>query len=68
MSNITFADEGWEEYLYWQQKDKKTLKKINDLLKSIDRDGALIVVTSKLTEGYAVKYNVLGSNMLDIIR
>ena len=29
------------EYLYWQQQDKKTLKKINELLQSIDRDGPL---------------------------
>ncbi len=41
MSKITFADEGWEDYLCWQQQDKKTLKKINDLLKSIERDGVL---------------------------
>ena len=41
MSKITFADEGWKEYLYWQEQDKKTLKKINKLLKSIERDGAM---------------------------
>ena len=29
MSRITFADEGWKEYLYWQEQDKKTLKKRN---------------------------------------
>lgn len=32
-------DNAWEEYLYWQTKDKKTLKKINQLLKDIDRNG-----------------------------
>lgn len=32
-------DEAWEDYLYWQTKDKKTLKKINNLLKDIDRNG-----------------------------
>ena len=26
-------DEAWEEYLYWQSQDKKTLKKINRLLR-----------------------------------
>lgn len=41
MSKITFADEGWKDYLYWQQQDNKTLKKTNDLLKSIERDGVL---------------------------
>jgi toxin YoeB len=29
----------WEEYEYWQGKDRKTLKKINRLLKSIERNG-----------------------------
>lgn len=38
MSKITFAEDAWEEYLYWQMQDKKTLKKINSLLKNIQRD------------------------------
>ncbi len=32
-------DEAWEDYLYWQTQDKKTLKKINALIKDIDRNG-----------------------------
>ncbi|HCY7045331.1 TPA: Txe/YoeB family addiction module toxin [Staphylococcus aureus] len=39
--NITFSPEGFEDYTYFQSKDRKMVKKINDLLKSIDRDGAL---------------------------
>lgn len=27
----------WEDYLYWLETDKKILKKINDLIKAIDR-------------------------------
>ena len=38
MSKIAFAENAWEEYLYWQAQDKKTLKKINSLLKTIQRD------------------------------
>lgn len=38
MNKITFAEDAWEEYLYWQSQDKKTLKKINNLLKSIQRE------------------------------
>ena len=34
---ITFAEDGWSEYLYWQTQDKKTLKRINILLKDIER-------------------------------
>ena len=32
-------DDAWEDYLYWQSQDKRTLKKINSLLKDIDRNG-----------------------------
>lgn len=32
-------DEAWEEYLYWQKQDKKTLRRINKILKDIDRNG-----------------------------
>jgi toxin YoeB len=33
-----FVDESWEDYLYWQETNKKYVKKINDLLKSISRE------------------------------
>ena len=32
-------DKAWDEYLYWQTQDRKTLKKINRLLTDIDRNG-----------------------------
>lgn len=32
-------EKAWEDYLYWQTQDKKTLKKINRLLTDIDRNG-----------------------------
>ena len=32
-------DSAWEDYLYWQTQDKKTLKKINKLLQDIERNG-----------------------------
>ncbi len=41
MGKITFSDDAWAEYVEWQSQDKKTLKKINSLIKSIDRDGPL---------------------------
>jgi toxin YoeB len=34
---IIFLDQGWEDYLYWQNTDKSTLKKINALIKEIER-------------------------------
>ena len=41
MSSTIFTEEGWSDYLYWQEQDRKTLRKINKLLQSISRDGAL---------------------------
>lgn len=32
-------DKAWDDYLCWQSQNKKTLKKINTLLKDIDRNG-----------------------------
>ena len=32
-------DEAWEDYLYWQKQDRKTLDRIHLLLKDIDRNG-----------------------------
>lgn len=37
MSNLTFSNIAWQEYLYWQTQDRKTLNKINKLLKNIQR-------------------------------
>ena len=37
MRKIWF-DEAWEDYLYWQTQDKKTLKRINALLKDVERN------------------------------
>ncbi|MBR0573882.1 MULTISPECIES: Txe/YoeB family addiction module toxin [Pasteurellaceae] len=34
---VCFTDKGWEDYLYWQETDKKTLKRINSLIKEIKR-------------------------------
>ena len=32
-----WQEEAWEDYLYWQSQDKKTLKKINSLIQDIER-------------------------------
>jgi toxin YoeB len=34
----TFVDESWEDYLYWQNTNRKILKRINELLKDISRN------------------------------
>ena len=37
--NSIITEKAWEEYLSWQNEDKKTLKKINLLLADITRNG-----------------------------
>ena len=38
MNNIMFTERAWEEYCYWQNQDRKTLKRINQLLIDIKRN------------------------------
>lgn len=37
-NKIGWHTNAWEDYLYWLETDKKMLKKINDLIKAIDRE------------------------------
>jgi len=39
--NIVFTQIGWNDYLYWHTQDRKTVKKINKLIKSIESKGVL---------------------------
>lgn len=36
---LIWEGDGWDDYLYWQTQDKKTLKRINQLIKDIERNG-----------------------------
>ena len=35
---ISFEQQGWEDYLFWQQTDKTKIKRINQLIRDIQRD------------------------------
>ena len=35
--NLMFTEESWEEYLFWQKKDKRILRRLNRLIKEIRR-------------------------------
>ena len=35
---IVFSENAWADYLYWQQTDKKILRRINKLIKEIQRE------------------------------
>lgn len=56
-----FHDRAWEEYLYWQSHDKKAVGKINELLKSIDRNG----VSDGIGHPEPLKYCGLWSRRID---
>lgn len=34
---LAWTDEAWNDYLYWQDQDKKTLKRINKLIEAVKR-------------------------------
>lgn len=35
---LVFADQAWEDYLYWQEADRKTLKRVNALIEECRRN------------------------------
>ena len=35
---LIFAEHAWQDYLYWQKTDKKNLKRINELIRDIQRN------------------------------
>ena len=41
MAEKIWSDDAWDSYIEWQTENKKMVKKINDLLKDIERNGAL---------------------------
>lgn len=36
--NVSFTENAWEDYLYWQKMDKKIVKRIHELIKDIKRN------------------------------
>jgi len=35
---LIFADEAWDDYLYWQKQDRKMVERINKLIREIQRE------------------------------
>lgn len=74
--NLSFHKKAWEEYLYWQSQDKKTLKKINSIIESICR-GNLVSKSEKLKANKCISVRInekdrliyrLESNNIQIIQ
>lgn len=51
MNNILFSQAAWEEYLYWQCQDKKTLKKINKLIEDLCRGNSKGIGKPEILKG-----------------
>lgn len=74
---LVFAEQAWEDYLYWQKTDKKILKRINTLIKDVTRDPfegigkpeplkhALAGYWSRrINDGHRIVYKVQGDALL----
>lgn len=46
---VTFTENALVEYIYWQQEDKKTLKRINQFIQDIQRNGFMFEFRKKQT-------------------
>ena len=74
--NIVFTPTAWQHYLEWQKEDKKIVKRINELIKSIDREGTLQgigkpeilkyrkVCSRRITDEHRLVYNLDSNNNL----
>lgn len=60
--NKLWSDKAWDDYLNWQSQDKKTLRKINDLIKDIERNG----VSSGIGKPERLKYRGVWSRRIDL--
>ncbi len=57
-----WLDGAWEDYTKWQEKDKKAFKKINNIIKSVDRNGYDCIgrperLSGNLSNWWSVKFN-----------
>ncbi len=57
---ILWGEQAWEDYCYWQSQDKKTLKRINNLIKDAQRN-----VYEGIGKPEPLKYNGYWSRRID---
>lgn len=74
---LIFADEAWEDYLYWQKQDKRMLDRINKLIRETQREpfsgiGKLEALkhalsgfwSRRITDEHRMVYRVEGDDLL----
>jgi len=59
--NKLWSDRAWDDYLYWQIQDKKIIKKINELVKDIERNG----ISSGIGKPEPLKYRKAWSRRIN---
>jgi toxin YoeB len=76
--NLIWTPTAWKQYTDWQIDDKKMVKRINDLIKDIDRNGPLRgigkpeplkyrkVCSRRITDEHRLTYNMDSNNNLII--
>ncbi|GHV50250.1 txe/YoeB family addiction module toxin [Synergistales bacterium] len=57
MYNLSFAPSAWEEYTSWGETDKKTFRRINALIKDIQRNGFLTGIGHPEKLKYSTEYS-----------
>ena len=75
--NLIFSTNGWDDYLYWQKTDKTVLKRINSLIKDIQRSpfeglgkpealkhGLSGYWSRRITDEHRIVYKVAEDNVL----
>ena len=69
--NLIWNNEAWEEYIQWQKQDKKIVKKINELIKDIERNGVLNGIGKpeklKYRNGYSRRIDQYNRLIYDIV-
>lgn len=68
---IVWSEVAWDEYIYWQTQDKRTLKKINELIKSIERDGVMEGIGKpeplRYRDGYSRRIDEFNRLVYDVV-
>ena len=53
---VLWEERAWADYLYWQKQDRKTLKRINELVKDMQRDAFHGIGKPELLRGSLAGY------------
>lgn len=49
--HLVWFEKAWSDYLYWQNQDKKTLRRINELIRDIERTKGKGIGKAELLKG-----------------